>query len=634
MAARLTLDLCGPFRAEAGGAPLHLPLRGAAILCVLARTPGQRMARADLATLIWGERGEAQARASLRQELTALRRLLPEATLASDRTHVWLEEGAVEEAPAAATAAPFLEGFQLTSPGFSDWLAEQRRNHSDSALGDALRRAEQALEAGAGDSARRAARDALAIDPIAEPAIRLLMRAEAALGNRAGALAAYRYFAAGLHAELQVAPTPETAALADSLRAAAAPAASPPQPDKRRPVLAVLPFEELGAPSGDMFADGIVEEITSALSRTDAFDVIARQSAYSLGPDERDHRTAAARLGADYLVEGSVRRAGERVRISVQLIAGDSGLTHWSERLDDTLGDVFDLQDRIAVQVAGHLAPHLRRAEIDRAHRRPKAERSAYEQVLSALPHFWAHRKGENLLAIAHLEAALDARPEDPLALGYLAWARAQHCTYHWSDDPARDRAETQRVIERGGLVAGDRPAVLTALSAALSVLNIDFPLARSYVDRALQVDPNNAWAWMRSGWLHVYEGQADASLAAMDRAEALSPLDPFRFNIHLGRAAALRLQRRYEDALTEVKAGILHGPGVSWARRMLAGTYALLGDQQQALEETRRWRAQYPGLTREIAIASLPEWRHERHYIEALHQLIDQVWSEDPDQD
>lgn len=160
-------------------------------------------------------------------------------------------------------------------------------------------------------------------------------------------------------------------------------------PEQRgRPSLAVLPFVESGAAAADMFADGIVEEITGALSRVHEFHVIARQSAYALRDDRLGVTDIADRLGVAYLVEGSVRRAGERVRIAVQLVRGSDGHLIWSERFDDRIDDLFDLQDRIAGRVAGQISPSLRMAEISRARSTAPADRSAYELSLSAMPHF------------------------------------------------------------------------------------------------------------------------------------------------------------------------------------------------------------------------------------------------------
>jgi len=485
------IHLYGPFGVTAeDGSTLDVSLRGAAILAVLAMAGDAGVGRERLAGLIWCDRGEAQARASLRQELSTLRRLVP--AVCADRQRVWLDLGLIQVAQPEG-AAEFLDGFALRSGAFDDWLRDTRLRDRGTRVGAATEAAQAALAAGNWSAAREAAQDALAIDPLGEAAARVLIRAEAQLGNRSAALTAFQRLEDALRAELDVAPDAQTRALVREVRREVHPTTKPQgaRSADRRPVLAVLPFEALGTAGSDVLADGLVEEITGALSRTDAFDVIARQSAFALGESARDAHAAAAQLGADYLVEGTFQRAGNRLRLSVQLVAGESGLTHWSERFDDELDDLFDVQDRVAAQVAGHLAPHLRSAEIARAHRTPKADRNAYDQVLSALPHFWAHRREENAMAIWHLEAALAEKPKHPLALGYMAWASAQLCTYQWSSDIDRDRADAMDYITRGGLVAGDSPAVLTALAAALSLLNEDFPLARRYVDRALALDPN-----------------------------------------------------------------------------------------------------------------------------------------------
>ena len=163
--------------------------------------------------------------------------------------------------------------------------------------------------------------------------------------------------------------------------------ATKPEP-RTRPAIAVLPFAELSVAADDMFADGVVEEITGALSRVHEFDVIARQSAFALQGEALDVPQAAARLGAQYIVEGTVRRAGDRVRIAAQLVNGADGHTLWSERFDDRLDDLFDLQDRIASQVAGQISPSLRNAEIARATGRAPQNRSAYDLLLNAYPYF------------------------------------------------------------------------------------------------------------------------------------------------------------------------------------------------------------------------------------------------------
>lgn len=306
----LTLHMRGPLRivAAPGAAIPGLSRRGQALLASLALQPGMRAERAWLADLLWSDRSGDQARASLRQELSVLRRALPEGVLTADRQAVWLDPARV--ALAVGGQGEVLQGFDLASEGFEDWLRQQR-----------------------------------AADPPPAPE-------PTAPGP----------------------PAPEPTAAPDP------------------PTLAVLPFREFGAPEADMFADGVVEEITGALSRSHDFRVIARQSAFALRGQGLDAPQSAGKLGAQYLVEGSVRRAAERVRIAVQLVRGADGQLVWSERFDDRLDDLFDLLDRIAAQVAGQILPPLRAAEIARARARPAQDRTAYDLMLTALPHFWAHR--------------------------------------------------------------------------------------------------------------------------------------------------------------------------------------------------------------------------------------------------
>ncbi len=528
----LTLHLKGPFRMTGPGAPKALSRRGQAMLAFLSRQPEFRAERGRLADLLWSDRSGDQARASLRQELSVMRRDLPEGLLMADRQHVWLASDKVESD--LAGDGVFLDGFDLASEGFEDWLREMR-----------------------------------SVEP-GKPA----------------------------------APTPESAL--------------------NRPRLAVLAFEEIGAADTDMFADGVVAEITGALSRVHDFHVIARQSAFAVRGQPLDIKTIGERLGADYVVEGSVRRSGERVRISVELVSASEERTLWAERFDDKMDDLFDLQDRIAAQVAGHIAPNLRAAEIARARQRPQADRTAYDLMLNALPHFWAHRREENLKAIALLDKALQNTPDYAPALALKAWCHAHQCCYLWSKDAVSDREMANDLVARAAPIVGDDPGALVALSAASSLAGDDFDQADLFLDRALTLDPNNAWGWLRKGWNAVYRGFPNEALVYLDRAESLSPLDPFHFNVLFGRAAALRVQKRYDEAIELIQQGMRAGPGVVWAYRMLYTALWMAGRKDEALEAARKWRQSYPDLTPELMRSLLPKWVHDPKHVELMLTMIE----------
>lgn len=606
MTETLTLALTGRFAVIGpDGRDIDgLPLRGQAILAYLARQPGRNAARSELAALIWTDRAEEQARASLRQELSVLRQSLPEGTLGTDRTSVWLDE-AVRIAP-PAPGLPLLDGFSGPAGGFEDWLRDERQRDADERVRLHLAEAEAAAASGVTSAAVVSAEAALALDPYAETALRLLMQAEATSGNRAGALAAHARFAERLRADLDAKPDAETEALAATLRSPAP--SSTPAIGGHIPTLAVLPFDYLAQDPGDMLADGIVDEITSALSRSTDVHVIARQSAFALKDERPGIRDAAERLGADYIVTGTVKRSGDRVRITVEL-AGPDGVTLWSRRFDDRLDDLFDLQDRIAVQVAGQISPSLRSAEISRAARRPPEVRSAYDLLLGGYPLFWSHRKGDNALALRQFSAAAALDPGNATALAMTAWCHAQQVAYIWTDDPA---AERQRAVDcatrAAGLSgAGDSAPALVAIGAALTLTTTDKDRARTFIDRALALDPNNAWGWFRSGWLRVVFNDPEPALADFDRAEMLSPLDPFLFNLLLGRGSALHELGEFDEAIRLVHRAMALAPGMTWPYRTLAAYHGMRGDRAEAGKAAAAFLSHHPGMTMRRLLTYLP---------------------------
>lgn len=604
MADRLTLRLDGPFEVFGpdGAALGNLSRRGRALLAYLASQPGHSAPRAVLMELLWSDRSRDQAGASLRQELSRLRRAIPEGVLDADRSDVRLDPDQIR---LAGGAGPFLDGFDLASRGFEDWLRDARAERSAHLHDRQAALAEDLLAKGDAKAAERAALSALEAEPASETAMQILLRAAAHGADRAEALARFARFRAYLSERLGIDCLPETAALADALRASAAPRTAPDPPaaiaapeDRGMPAIAILPFEELGSPDADMFADGVVEEITASLSRARDFHVIARQSTFALQHEPLSHAELGARLGADYLLEGTIRRAGERVRITTRLVLSRSGHVIWSDRQDERLDDLFDLQDRIASHVAGQISPNLRSAEIDRARAKPPRDRNAYDLVLTAYPFFWSHRREDNLRALTLYGEALDCDPAYPLAMAMKAWCHAQQACYTWSKTPAEDRAQAQSLARKAAALESQHAPTLVAACAALSITTVDQTLPKSIIERALALDPNNAWGWLRSGWLHCLHNQPRIALDHFDRAEHLSPLDPFLFNILFGRAKALAELDELARAVELVREGLNMAPGVTWAYRMLAAYCAALGDRAGAEEALGIYRKHYPDMT------------------------------------
>ncbi len=389
------------------------------------------------------------------------------------------------------------------------------------------------------------------------------------------------------------------------------------------PRVVVLPFREIGPPADDFFADGVVEEVTNQLSCVRDFAVIARQSAYSLNGRDPDLRTVGRELGARYAVTGSIRRSGERLRISVQLSDARSGDQIWSARYDELLDDLFDLQDRIASHVAGALSPSIRASEIASARAVPPADRGAYALLMSAYPHFWAHREEENARAIELLDMALARNPDEFRARALRAWSHAQQACYMWTTEPLEARARAAADAEAAALAAGDHAPSLVAIGAAVGMTTMAHEKARALLERAVSLDPNSAWGWLRMGWNHSYLADPAQALACFDKAEDLSPRDPFLFNIHFGRGFAHGLLGDYAAAATLFERGMMAGPGVTWAYRDLASFYANAGRRKEADATTRELLRHYPDLTVQRVMDSMPPAvlaRH-RHFFDGLRR-------------
>jgi tetratricopeptide (TPR) repeat protein len=295
------------------------------------------------------------------------------------------------------------------------------------------------------------------------------------------------------------------------------------------------------------------------------------------------------------------------VRIGVQLVDVSSGRAIWSDRFDDRMDDLFDLQDRIAEAVGSAVAPSLRSAEIIRARHQRETDRSVYELVLTSYPHIWRHQREDNERAIKILGKALEQDPTYPVALGMKAWCHAGQCGYFWAKDPEAERATAKALVSRAIAETLDDAPTLVACASATSMISDDLALAADLNSRALWLDPNNAWGWTQAGWIANYSQDPDTALANFERAERLSPLDPFRFMIMFGKAGAMVKKRDYASAVDLVEEGIRVTPGANWAYRMLAAIHTLAGDKAAAHAAAAKLHAAFPNLTVDYVKACLP---------------------------
>lgn len=371
---------------------------------------------------------------------------------------------------------------------------------------------------------------------------------------------------------------------------------APALPDK--PSIAVLPFDNLsGDPSQDYLADGIVEAITAALSRIRSFFVIARNSASAYKGQAANVREIGRQLGVAYLLQGSVQKVGERIRISVQMIETEGGANVWTGRHDGTLDDIFDLQDRITEQVAGALQPSIRIAEIERSRRKRPQDLGAYDYAMRAFPYVWALGKEESVKALELLDKALAIDPDYPLALSLSGWCHAQRSVYTWAVDMDESQARALQLAERAAELSADDPLILSVLGAIHTFLH-NLGTARVLLERALAIDPNAAWALSRLAWTDVYSDRPQPAIEKFEHALRLSPLDPMNFNNYVGIGSAHEIRHDYEQAVAFYRRGLEEQPHASWLYRHLACALSGAGRMDEARQAYAQMLRSYPDLT------------------------------------
>jgi adenylate cyclase len=367
-------------------------------------------------------------------------------------------------------------------------------------------------------------------------------------------------------------------------------------PDK--PSIVVLPFDNMSAEAGqDYLADGIVEAITAALSCIRSFFVIARSSAFTYKGRATNARDIGKELGVAYLLEGSVQKAGNRLRIIVQLIETEGGAHVWSSRFDGAIEDFFDLEDRITEQVAGALQPSIRIAEVERSRRKRPQDLGSYDFTMRAMPHVWALEKDESVKALELLEKALAIDLQYPLALALAGWCHAQRSVYNWADDIAGSQAMARTLAERAAAMSGDDPIILAVLGAVHTFVH-NHGTARVLLERAVTLDPNAAWAWSRLGWLENYADQPQKAIRNFERALRLSPIDPMNFNNYVGIGSAHEIAQEYDEAAAFYRRALEERPNASWIYRNLASSLSAAGRMNEANKAFAEMMRSYPDLT------------------------------------
>jgi TolB-like protein/class 3 adenylate cyclase len=370
-----------------------------------------------------------------------------------------------------------------------------------------------------------------------------------------------------------------------------------PLPDK--PSLAVLPFQNMSSdPEQEYFVDGMVEEITTAIARLPWLFVIARNSAFTYKGKVVDVKQVAQQLGVRYVLEGSVRKSGNRVRITGQLIDTATGAHIWADRFDGRLDDIFALQDQVASNVAGAIEPKLRQSEIERASRKPTANLTAYDLYLRALAQ--SYRFTEESLAEA-IVLARQAQAIDPSyapAAAIVGWSRMLQRVQGWGALSAADVAEACRLARQALEAERDNAETIWQAAWAVFVLAGEIAMPAAALDRALALNPNAAHAWMARGRIHALRNQPEAAIEASERARRLSPFDPYSFLYDFNIALAHLAARRFELAIGWADRVLHDQPRMVSAMRIKVTVLAHLGRLDEARAELSRMLAIDPRLT------------------------------------
>jgi adenylate cyclase len=374
----------------------------------------------------------------------------------------------------------------------------------------------------------------------------------------------------------------------------AAPAERPALPLPDRPSIAVLPFDNMSAdPEQEFFADGITEDLITALSGLKEFFVIARNSSFTYKGKAVDVREVGRALGVRYVLEGSVRRGGRRLRITAQLVEAATGRHLWADKYDGASKDVFDLQDRITADVVGAIEPSVQRAEIERARRKRPDSLDAYDRYLRALPHAWASAPGEPEKALAHLDEALARDPGYAAAHGLAAWCHQQRFV-RYTRDPADREAALRHA--RAALATGtDDPAALALGALVVAISERDYATASGAVRRALAINPSSALGWGVAAIVSAFAGDYAAALDRAARAIRLNPLDPLRYHPELAVTVTEFFLGRYAEAAQAAARTVQAAPSFPIGYAMLAASLLRAGRTEEARTAARRLLATQP---------------------------------------
>lgn len=657
-----------------------------ALLAILALSSPRPVLRSKLAELLWSRRPEEQARASLRQEIHRLLEALNPVgnqIMAVQRDHLTLRPGTVwvdvEEVLRASISKPqalslldgeLLEDLDGVDPSFDQWLAGERERLRDRArtLAETLLREKDDPE-----TVIPAAQQLLVIDRTHEGAWRALMRAYAGRGERGMAIQAYERCRSVLTDMLDAQPSDETQRLLAEIRAsnptpvrAPLPAPSPPSRGESRPEprpvqreprfdaridnrepraesrdvrnsdrgdtrsstrggarVGVLPLQMIGTTEAEAYlSTGLADEITSALARFRWIFLVSSSSLARYATQTRDEMQIRRAFDIHFLLDGTIQRVGERLRINLRLLDLRMGNQMvWSQRFDRAASDLLTLQDEVAAEVVAQIDPEILLIESQRVTARPSHDAGAYDLVLRAMPLISRLDKPLFMEAGELLRRAIEAEPDYAAAHAWFAYWQMFLVGQGWADAPREVMAEAGRLAERAITLDPQDAKALTIAGHVRAFLHHRLREAIALHERALMLNPNLAMAWNLSGVAFAYLGDLPEAERRVARYKQLSPFDPQAYFYDTARIIIALLKRAHEHAVEIGREVSQMNPAFSAACKPYLAALGHLGANSEAESVRARLLEIEPEFSIERFIAASPFERGEdrEHYVRGL---------------
>jgi len=559
----------------------------------------------------------------------------------------WVDALAILEASADATAdnsnlvqsysERLLEDLDGITPSFDHWLAAERTRFEDRVRKILEAELDRLIEQDAKPEVRAAAaRRLINFEPTHEGAARNLMRAFAQMGDRAQAIREFERCRQALLTVLDLPPSKETTAVYEAIRidspSAVAPlihgvgtdsrdataAGSPagwkierqgdqiaaPLYDlsheaRREPSIAVLPFRNLsGEPAHNFVTDGLVEDLIEALSRVPNFFVISRLSTLAFRNQDRHPREIGNVLGVRYVLSGSVRVLGDRLRLTIELTDAQLGAALWFSKLDEKFLDLFEVQDRLSEMIVRRVAPYLHAAEMKRTRIKRPDSLEAYDLFLRALENMHNSSRAVFETSEALFDAALAKDPHYAAALAWRAYWHVLRVGQGWSPDPTNDATQADHFAQSAIECNSMEPMAFAVHGHIASYLYKDFDLAFRRFETALEINANAAAAWLWSAAAHAWIGNGSRAIEEINKAMALSPYDPLMYAYSSIAAMAYLADGQYERAIECALRSVRENRTYTGAYRQLVMALVLAGREEEARASARRLLVLEPGLT------------------------------------